>query len=175
MFENPSIESLSERQDFDYLVKYVKRPGCTKAQGMWQQDIEDTTIHKYVKAAKALKLPESPFILDLGAGCGNHLAALMEAVNARVVAQDLLQSNLEWLRGLSRSNLVGVCAGDAYQFLETTPPNMYDAVMSNAVVGIVDGDARCHFVKLILRVVKPLGKVWVGWNTFNMSWWRLWT
>ena len=163
-------------KDIEYISKFARRPGCDSKKGVWLVPMEDVTTRKYMFAARALQLRETHLVLDLGAGCGNHLAALLEASKVKLVAQDLLQSNLAHIKGLGLSNLVGVCAGDALQFLETTPANTYDAVLSNYLIAVYPVPTRCKIVNLVMQAVRPLGKVWFGGNPydsgFNESWWE---
>ena len=56
----------------------------------------------------------------------------------------------------------GRCPGDAYLFLEQSPEGFYDGVMTNALLDFFRPNERCAAVRLVVRSLRPAGKLWIG-------------
>lgn len=136
---------------------------CEAANGMWQSDMSAITLAKYNLVAELFSLRKGSRVLDWGAGCGHSLDRIAKDHGFTAVGVDLVPSNAKWAMA-NLGNLAAFCAADGSDL--PFPNNFFDAVVSNAALyHISTKEEQCTVLKKqFLRVLRPGGCAWVGWN-----------
>ena len=138
--------------------------GCEKGDN-WSLDVRP--VHKCIVATigKYLKMKPNDLVLDWGAGCGHKLAWMSHWFGVHGFGLDLSSTAAGWAKNHSQS-MVNYCVGDATN-LSYIPPNTFDFAISYASLLHLPAKLRCQTVQELIRVVKPGGKFWDGWNRFT--------
>lgn len=123
--------------------------------------------------AELLQLHIGDTVLDWGAGCGHQLDLIAERHGFLAVMIDAVPANVAWaqsnLKHLHAACVLANTAGNTMSFASNT----FDAVLSSAAINFLRNNTeRCTlFRDEILRVLRPGGCAWFGYNGEDIPIW----
>jgi SAM-dependent methyltransferase len=117
-------------------------------------------VWRHLTSYLARDVPAGASVLELGAG---YCHFINEVPAARRVAVDISPDVLQW-----KGDDVEGHAGDAISFLRDTPPNQFDFILASNFFEHFEWPALNEMVALILRVLKPGGRLAVIQPNFRL-------
>jgi len=154
-----------------HVDKYASR-GCLSVSGLWAH-AHSTSFQCIVRViGEMLDFQPGHFILDWGGGCGHFLTMYAQFFGGIGFGVDITQGAINW----AQSHAVGTfCHHDASN-LTWVPSDTFDRVVSYAALYHLPKDVQCTVLMELVRVVRPGGAIWIGWNgaheIVDPGWWN---
>ena len=162
----PAYNNMGDVQKYE-----ARQAGCHDAKGMWGWH-HSTAFHCVARVVgELLALRADQLVLDWGCGCGHKLTTLAQLYGIMGFGLDITESAVAWAEAHSVGKF---CQGDGSK-LDFLPDDTFDAVVSYAALYHIPQSLQCETMKQLVRVVRPGGKIWVGWNgaheRVEPEWW----
>jgi SAM-dependent methyltransferase len=98
-------------------------------------------------------------VLDWGSGCGFKLSWLAQLYGTHNFGLDVAPAPVAWAK--KHSSGQHGCTDAAT--LSWIPDATFDAIISYAALYHLTQDSQCGVVHEMLRVLRPLGRIYIGW------------
>lgn len=140
--------------------KYDDYASKCETQGMWTKEARPELLCIYRQLVTKLDIEPYDVILDWGGGCGHQLGLFSELLGTFSINVDLSAAGVEW-GNTHHKNMVG-CAQDGTN-LTNFQNNTVDVVISFAALYFIAPEKQCGVLREFLRILKPGGRMWIGW------------
>jgi len=157
-----AFRSMPSRGEGNGMVKYDNRD-CDSGLGLWRDNWLSGGFHKHkcvlVTVAERLDLRPKEIVLDWGSGCGFKLSWLAQLYGTSNFGVDIAPAPVAWAQ--EHSSGQHGCT-DASK-LSWIPAETFDAVISYGSLMHLPEELQCSVVHEMLRVLRPLGRIYIGW------------
>jgi len=152
----------TEAEVASYQERYSAGAGCLTLNSVWGNEILCEQFCKVAAIGTLLTYSESELVFDWGAGCGHALGWLERCFGSRTTGHELhgelLQSAAKY------TSATQLCHGNGAT-LQHLPDSHLDHIISNAALYHLSPPEQCKLiVQDFLRILRPGGTIWVGWN-----------